>query len=113
MSTTPSIRATPPAKAIAAMARKTTPDEIAEVTGWDIKAVRAAIRAGELPGCRFVPSGVSATSGSYLCAWAPFVRWFRDGVEPAAAPKDETQRFLHHIKTLDTIQNLIESEAVS
>jgi len=91
--------------------RKTTPGEIAQVTGWDIKSVRAAIRAGELPGCRFIPSGVSATSGSYLCAWAPFWRWWAIGVEPGAPPADETPRLLHRIKTLDTIRDLIESEA--
>lgn len=88
-------------------ARKTTPDEIARVTGWDIKAVHAAIQAGEVPGCRFIPPQ------RYLCAWMPFHRWWFEGIEPAAAPKDETHRFIHRMQTLDTIHELIECEAVS
>lgn len=93
-------------------ARRSNPEEIALVTGWDVKAVRAAIQAGQLPGCRFVPSP-GGTGGRYLCAWAPFWTWFSEGVEVPHAKPDDTDRFIRRIRTLETIHELIESEAAS
>lgn len=113
MSTTPSIGATAPANAIASMARSTTPEELAQVTGWDAKAVRAAIRDGALPGCRYIPSATNSSYGRYLCAWAPFAKWWSDGVESGPAPKDETVKLLHRIERLDTVRALLQGEAVS
>lgn len=108
MSTHPS---PPPAKANA-MARKSSPDEIAAVTGWDIKAVTAAIRAGALPGCRFIPSEANPSTGRYLCAWAPFYSWWVDGIETAPPPVDVTERFIHRMQSLEAVSRVLASEAV-
>lgn len=93
----------------AQQARKTNPEEIAAVTGWDAKAVREAIKAGALPGCRYVPTRTGL--GRYLCAWAPFWAWFGNGIESAPAPADQTTTFLRRVETLDTVRRLIDEVA--
>lgn len=98
----------PPAP-VATEARKTTPEEIAAVTGWDRKAVREAIEQGALPGCRYVPT--KSGGGRFLCAWAPFARWWFGGVESAPATRDHTETFLRRIETLDTVRQLIDEVA--
>ncbi len=94
------------------LARKTTPEEIAEFTGWDVNAVYAAIQAEQLPGCRFILSQANPKTGRYLCSWAAFYRWFVLGVEPGEAPKDQTNQFIHRIQTLETVRELIASDGM-
>ncbi len=94
---------------VATEARKTNPEEIAAVTGWDRKAVREAIEQGALPGCRYVPT--KSGGGRFLCAWAPFWAWFGNGIESAPVPADQTNTFLRRIETLDTVRQLIDEVA--
>lgn len=93
-------------------ARRSNPEEIALVTGWDVKAVRATIQAGQLPGCRFVPSA-TGTGGRYLCAWAPFAHWWEEGIEPATSAPDMTESFIRRIQAMETIQSVIAHELAS
>lgn len=93
---------------VATEARKTNPEEIADVTGWDVKAVREAIEQGALPGCRYVPT--KSGGGRFLCAWAPFWAWFGNGIESAPVPADQTVKLLHRIERADSLRDVWDDE---
>jgi len=91
--------------------RKTDVAEIATITGWTESMVVRAIRAGQLPGCRYLPSEHGGTKGTYPCAFKPFIRWWRDGIEVGPAPTDDTPRLLRTFALTQTIERLIDQEA--
>lgn len=95
--------------------RKTTPEELSKLTGWNKDLIRRAARAGLLVemGVIFVPSETNPREGSYMCALKPFLNWFRGDAIVAKQMTHDAARELSFVHKVATIRDLFNESAVS
>lgn len=95
--------------------RKTTPEELAEITGWNKDLIRRAARAGVLVemGVIFVPSDVNPREGTYMCALKPFLRWFRGDVATERQTTAQAAREVNFVHKVSTLRTLLDESVAS
>ena len=93
--------------------RKTTPEEIAELTGYSAHLIRRAGRAGLLVemGVIYVPSETSSEAGSYMCALKPFLNWFRGDAIVARQSATDSTNAIAFLRKTELVKSLLSDVA--
>jgi len=92
--------------------RKTTPDEIASLTGYSAHMIRRAARAGLLVemGVIFIPSETSS-DGTYMCALKPFLNWFRGEAIVAKQSAHDAAKEISFVTKVSALKHLFDESA--
>lgn len=94
--------------------RTCTIEELSQITGWDVRLLRRAARAGQLEdkGVIFVPGGTNPERGTFMCSLKPFLNWFRgDAVAKRVQTQADTTKDLKVLHTLSTVRSLLDDVA--
>lgn len=91
-----------------------TLEELAEISGWDIRLLRRAARAGLLEdkGVLFVPSDTNPERGTFMCSLKPFLTWFRgEAVAKRTQTSADTAKDLKLVHTISAVRDLLDNVA--
>lgn len=93
--------------------RKTTPEELAEITGYSAHMIRRAARAGLLVemGVIFVPSDTNTETGAYMCALKPFLNWFRGETIVARQSAIDTTNTIAFLRKTELVKSILSDVA--
>jgi len=93
--------------------RKTTPEELSELTGWTPALIRRAARQGLLVemGILFVPSDIKPDEGTYMCALKPFMNWFRGEAQPKRQTTEDVVKSINLLQRREVAMKLLDDIA--